>query len=784
MSNPASALTGPAGERVALCDVRVTAALRDLLAEVTVSQTYRNDESINIEAVYTFPLPLDAVLLDLEVHIGGRVLKAVVVEKKAAEERYEDAVQDGDAAVMLQAIEPGLYTMNVGNLLPQESATITFRYAMLYRWSGDRLRIFLPTTIAPRYGDSLHQPQQVPEHSLTVENEFSLSVEVFGALRDAQFDCPSHSVALKKLAECTVLSLAQSKAVMDRDFILNVKAPQATRSFALTGQDGEGQVVLASFQPFFPGLRQAKPLNLAIVIDCSGSMGGDSIEQAKQAIESILDGLQGQDRVSMIAFGSTTKTLADRPLVCTKTNLAKAQQFAQALDADMGGTEIGDALQKAYAVAGRDGVADIFLVTDGEVSQWDKVVSDAKDTRHRVFTVGVGSAVSEAFVRELAAVTGGGCELVSPSEGMADRVVRHFERMRAPRAQHVVVRWPEGVTDVGPARTGAVFDGDSVVAWARFNGVPVQGEAILEVKTEQHEVFRQAMEWPAPLPSAEPDGFSTVARVAAAARLKEQDGTTGLETALRYRLLSPWTNWLVVAPRDDDDKPLDLPLLRKVPQSLAAGWGGTGSVVMSSAAISFCAIDPGSTVYSASLTDMLIPESVAGDANPLDGLPPAHRRLIELIESDPSKLRIDGALDLLGRSGAMQDFDDLFRRAADLGLEARTIASILLARLLVSVLAEYLSEPAKHAAQALQDRVAKATNAIWEIGRLARAFDTQMGEPTAQELIRDDRFRDVLRRLAHLPGLLEHVDHAMSRPVERSQKQAAQEPSFLRVSAH
>ena len=60
MSNLASALTGVHGERVALSGVAVAASLRDLLAEVTVSQTYRNDERVNIEAVYTFPLPLDA----------------------------------------------------------------------------------------------------------------------------------------------------------------------------------------------------------------------------------------------------------------------------------------------------------------------------------------------------------------------------------------------------------------------------------------------------------------------------------------------------------------------------------------------------------------------------------------------------------------------------------------------------------------------------------------------------------------------------------------------------
>ena len=578
MNNLASALTGIHGERVALSDVAVSAVLRDLLAEVTVSQTYRNDEQVNIEAVYMFPLPLDAVLLDLQVEIGGRVLKGVVVEKKAAEEKYEDAIAAGDAAVMLQVIEPGLYTMNVGNLLPHETATITFSYAILYRWAGDRLRFFLPTTVAPRFGDSPHQPHQVPEASLTVENQFSLQVEIFGALREAQFVCPSHDVTLAKSADKVVISLQQAKAVMDRDFILSVKAPQATRSFALCGTDGDGVAAVASFQPFFPGLQQPRPLNLAIVIDCSGSMQGDSIEQAKQALEGILDALQPHDRVTLIAFGNTINLLSDRLLPCNKTNLLKAKRFANQLGANMGGTDIGKALDDAYAAVRGSESADIFLVTDGEVSSWKSIVQEAKRSGHRIFTVGVGSAVSEAFVRGLAADTGGECELVSPREGMADRVIRHSERMRAPRASRVAIHWPEGAHGVAPSKLGAVFEGDTVLACAHFDHSSIGGSVVLEVETEKGEVMRHELPLSmAPL-SETTDRVSTVARVAASARMKELDDRAGLETALRYRLVSPWTNWLVIAERPEGEKAHDLPELRKVPQTLAAGWGGVGTV--------------------------------------------------------------------------------------------------------------------------------------------------------------------------------------------------------------
>jgi Ca-activated chloride channel family protein len=768
MNKLASALTGLEGERVALCDVAVSAVLQDLLAEVTVSQTYRNDERTNIEAVYTFPLPLDAVLLDLEVDIGGRVLKGVVVEKKAAEEKYEDAVEAGDAAVMLEAIEPGLYTMNVGNLLPHETAKITFRYAILYRWAGDRLRFFLPTTIAPRFGESPHQPHQAPEASLTVENQFSLRVEVLGALRDAQFVCPSHSVELVKSPEKAVLSLQQPKAVMDRDFILNVKAPQATRSFVLCGQDGEGMTAIASFQPFFPGLQQPRPLSLAIVIDCSGSMQGDSMEQAKQALDGILESLQPQDRVTLIAFGNSTNALSNHLLPCNKTNLTKARRFAKSLDANMGGTEIGNALREAYAALGRNEAADLFVVTDGEVSDWEAVVDEAAKSGHRIFTVGVGSAVSEAFVRGLAAGTGGECELVSPREGMADRVVRHFERMRAPRAKRVAVHWPDGATNISPSRIGAVFEGDTVVACASFDRPHASGSATLEVETDKGEIVRQELAFPAAPPASSPDGLSTVARVAAAARLKEEDDATGLQTALRYRLVSPWTNWLVVAPRAEDEKALDIPALRKVPQTLAAGWGGTGSVAMSLSVDAFAAPARYSrSVDFAAMEDFDLSEiEPARGAFPIE-LPEPYRRLIELVDADASRLDVAGALALLTESGLTAEFDDLFRHTADLGLNVSIVAAIVVTRLLGGPLGEFVSGDAQSALASLQERAREATDALREMGRHGVALARLTQEPVAREMLQQPSSDDTLERLARIRDLLEYLEDALRRSGDR-----------------
>jgi hypothetical protein len=372
----------------------------------------------------------------------------------------------------------------------------------------------------------------------------------------------------------------------------------------------------------------------------------------------------------------------------------------------MGGTEIGNALHVAYGAVGSSNYADVFLVTDGNVSSWEAVVQDANRSGHRIFTVGVGSAVSESFVRGLATSTGGECELVSPREGMADRVIRHFERMRSPRAKRVAIHWPDGSVDVTPSQLGAVFEGDTVTACARFVQPSISGTVALEVETETGELLRQELQI-AMIPLSESAvRISTVARLAAAARLKEMDEGVGLPTALRYRLVSPWTNWLVSAERPEDQRAHYIPALRSVPQSVAAGWSGVGTV-QASLSMDICA--------HRNMGALRRPNYVACRAARPE-VPAPYRRLLTLIEDEPSRLDVGRALDLLGEAGLASQLDDLFRHAADLGLNVGAIAVFVLTAILVGPLGENLSAKARAAVPGLQTYARKVTEALREIG--------------------------------------------------------------------
>jgi len=232
-SMAAAQLEARGGQRIALEKVEVSAVLRGLCAETLMSQRYRNLEQVPIEAVYTFPLPLDAVLLELTLELNGKRLKGLITAKAEAEERYEAAIEEGDAAVLLRQVEPGLYSVNVGNLLPGEQALIRYRYSQLHQWQGDRLRFQLPTTIAPRYGDPIRSgmaPHEVPEYSLTVDHGFSLSLRVEGPLAQADFECPSHPIGIEQQGDARLFTLAGGAGLMDRDFVLILREPDNSAS--------------------------------------------------------------------------------------------------------------------------------------------------------------------------------------------------------------------------------------------------------------------------------------------------------------------------------------------------------------------------------------------------------------------------------------------------------------------------------------------------------------------------------------------------------------------------
>lgn len=579
-----------AGQAVPLQSLDIRGHLERALAHIELVQRFRNPEEINVEAVYTFPLPVEAVLLGLSVRIADRTLVGKVAPREHAEAQYEQALSDGHTAVMLEQVEPGLFTLNLGNLMAGESAEIVLRYALPLRWEGDRLRLSLPTTLAPRYGDAARagvQPHQMSEADALAEYPFRLTLCVAGEVEAAMVSSPTHRIRTTRDAAGLHVGIADDSGFADRDFVLLLRAAVEAQSGLRLARDG-GNDVIAHAVFRVPERRADRPIRLKILVDCSGSMAGDSMALAKALAMRALDRLGTRDAFSLTAFGSTHRHHERGRVVDAASGaaLVEARSFVGALDADLGGTEMLGALNAVIALGrsrGPAGDAEVLLITDGETWDREAIVKAARASGHRIFVIGVGSSPSEVLARGIAEATGGFASFVAPNEDVVPVIERHLSRMRLPRVREARLHLPGHVRWQSPMRLeAATFAGDTLHVFAALEGRGDAGEAHLDL----HYADGVVVCVPA-RPDLRPDDANAMdlPRIAAAQRLwwaaahlvdASQAELTDL--AVRYQLMSPYTNYLLVHERGEQAAN-DLPELRKVPGTLAAGWGGTGTTV-------------------------------------------------------------------------------------------------------------------------------------------------------------------------------------------------------------
>lgn len=580
------------GQPVNLLGVKLSGDLRGLMFEASVEQRFCNPSDSNVEVVYSFPLPWKAVLLGVDVVLNGKRLTGAVVEKKEAEARYEEAISDGDAAIMLEKNRDHSYSLNLGNLAPGEHCTITLRYAQLLQFEQRGLRLLIPTVIAPRYGDAVQDggllPHQTPGHSLLVDHPFALELHLHRELAQARVASPSHPICVAQGNEeadpVLTVSLARQGS-LDRDFVLVVDQ-LAHDSMAIAAQDSVAPDVVTIMASFCPRIVAQDEASTAvkILVDCSGSMAGDSINAAKRALQAIVQMLGARDRFSLSRFGSTVEHRSRGLWKTTETTQLAAQRWVGSLEADLGGTEMEAALTSTFALA-HTVSSDILLVTDGEISAIESTIASAKDSGHRLFIVGIGSSPAETHLRRLAEATGGVCDFVAPGEAVEPAVVRMFVRLRSPRLTALRLEWPEGmVPEWASPLLPAVFDGDTVNVFARLPRLPT-GVVRLLGQLSTDFVARSPIEIGAVTLPDRLETAEAISRMVASEVLRSATSTESAQLrrdatqiAVDYQLVTEETSFLLVNERADGAKAIDMPKLQKIQQMVPAGYGGLGSV--------------------------------------------------------------------------------------------------------------------------------------------------------------------------------------------------------------
>lgn len=584
-----ASLLSKEGGAVLLEGIKIDGDVQGLLFNARVVQTYKNDSQVPIEAIYNFPLPFGAVLLGVEITLGDVSLSGMVVEKTKAVNSYEELISNGDSAILIERTNDYNYCMNLGNLAPNEKCIVELKYAQVLKYEQGNLRIQIPTVLAPRYGDAISggkfEPHQEYQNEITASHQFELSLRLYGDLLSGRISSPSHAISLMPIKKDTYLNSdiymevrLGRKYELDRDFILNVNELAQT-SFGIQGQDYANKdlnVALLSFYPIndqYKSEENDQSLSIKILVDCSGSMAGDSIQSVANTLGCVIDELRPDDRYSLNKFGTRVEHRSRTLWKVSDASLRAAQWWAKNLKADMGGTELERALNSTIRQVS-ESAADILLITDGEVYDIDSIIESARSSRQRIFVVGIGSSPVESHIRRLSTATAGACEFIAPGEDVKPAVLRMLSRIRRQTYENLRVRWPKDAqikyeTDIN----AAVCNGDAfnIFAWMTS---PVKGTVALVAssKGKSEEIILAEVE------INEMSTSDVISRIGAYERLKSNE-VGNLELALEYQLLSDKTSMLLEHVRVSEQKKTDMPHVYKIAQMVPAGWAGMGSVV-------------------------------------------------------------------------------------------------------------------------------------------------------------------------------------------------------------
>lgn len=536
-------LSGAGGDSVSATVLKTgyEVTVSGLIARTRLTQSFENTGDDWMEGRYLFPLPENASVYYLKMTTdGGQDIVGRIRPRESARRIYEKARSDGKQAARVEQQRANLFTTHLANIPPGETVQVTLHYQQKVDYRAGEFELRLPTTLTPRYipgepppGKSWRQgwampTDQVPDApaitSASVRpdqlapdsHRARIRVTLNPGLPLERIESPSHTIRQSPEGPdgAVRVALRQGRAAMDRDFILRWQPRRGQApSAAVFHEQFNGEDYLMTL--LLPGLEEQGdlPRTLVFVMDTSGSMAGNSLDQARRSLLGALDSLKPGDRFNIIRFAGDTSALFSSPVPATRAHLAQARQAVRGYQAN-GGTEMAPALTESLAQANSAGpeegadqeagvrVRQVVFLTDGAVGNEAALFRQIQKQlgQARLFTVAMGTAPNLHFMRE-AARFGRGRSLAIQGGDQAqsgDRKLTEFlHGIASPVLTDIQSQWPSSTAgqQVWPERPGDLFRREPLMQVARgVSPQSVPSEVVLSGRRPDGSSWQQRLD--------------------------------------------------------------------------------------------------------------------------------------------------------------------------------------------------------------------------------------------------------------------------------------------------
>lgn len=456
-------------------DVRIIGRV----ATTTMTMTLHNPGTRQQESEVIIPVSAKATIRQFGLEGAQGKFPAKLIPRDEARRIYDEIVRRSLDPALLEFAGSGLVKSSVFPVPARGTCRIRLVYEEMLEIDGDRIDYTLLRSESPQY----HVPWNV-----------TVDWTVKGGL--AGVYSASHNISERRVGPNRIKLSNQGK-MQPGTFLLsatqrnNNRATASIMAYPDHGQGRHGGAKAGGGGGYFllllspPGIEQ-KPVRreVTVVIDKSGSMAGEKMEQVLKASSQIIEGLDEGESFNLIVYNESVETFSRAPVVKNRKNLLAARKYLANVRVS-GGTNIHDALQTAIRQKPTPGTLPIVLfLTDGvptigqtQEKKIREAIAAANHHHRRIFTFGVGVDVNTPLLSRLADDSRARATYVLPREDVELKVAQVFRRLSGPvlSEPELIATDAEGnaaagsVSDVLPARMPDMFEGEQVVVLGRYH---------------------------------------------------------------------------------------------------------------------------------------------------------------------------------------------------------------------------------------------------------------------------------------------------------------------------
>jgi Ca-activated chloride channel homolog len=532
---------------------KVEVDIHDMAATTSIDQEFYNPTDQHLEGFYLFPIPAGAVINKFSMFINGKETEAELLDAKKARSMYEDIVRRNIDPALLEYYQQGLFKVRIFPIEPRSTKRVKISYHQILNSDNGTAEYVYPLN--------------TEKFSAKELQDVVVKVNISSQSPLRNIYCPTHEVDIvHKSAGQAVVSYEAHHVKPDKDFSLFFKSDSGKIGLsALTYReagDPKGFFLLDIAPNFEIKDQDIEDKDITFVLDVSGSMAGDKLHQAMQALLFCINNLNKGDRFEVIRFSTEAEALFSGLVEANPENRQRAIKFVESLKA-VGGTNIEDALNLALQQKG-NGLRPqaVLFITDGKptINETDEnklvdLVKKRAQGNVRIFTFGIGHEINTHLLDRITAQTHASRSYIGPKEDIEIKISNLYTKIQSPVLTGLKLTTDSSLrlSLVYPQDLPDLFKGAAITILGRFEGTGTRAlflEGRLKGKNVHYEYQldfsdrERKNEFIAPLWASRKVGW-LLDQIRLNGENKELvDEVT--ELARKYGIITPYTSYLIV----------------------------------------------------------------------------------------------------------------------------------------------------------------------------------------------------------------------------------------------